>query len=639
MVWLYNIADIELGEPTRHGHEAYVDAVHMAPYSNDKPSKVIFKRNKFGMAKFSRFEVAFTQLALLFLSKGTTAPQRLVVNDFLNVVGLVTEHLCYVIEQKEGLNQNFFTFDDPQFNLNCTVKKVAHAEEIPYYFLDKLPQGFFASLLRAEQDNVFSIDYASLAQILAASYTLEEDDLHKGNFGLYFIEKEGKPHAVFFKIDHDLMLVDSIMSFKTWRFFHWLHSDSAFDITAEDLLAFPLLTHSQNSYWPTKFSYTYKPWSAKEYHSSEETEAFALLGEIPEFKKAKWMAFYKHILLPAELIELSLKECLDENSSKERAQIALMKQATVARQARLKSVLFSIKEFRDFVAGLKQEDHESLLKQLIESTPQARLPEHVENSLLTYQELCQSEQGFEEGDTPLHTAIKLGDYRYEETIQMFGHFINKKNNAGKTPLDVALERVVTAEDHPKDIRTDIRFTMKHLLENGAKQSSLFQQFNLAARIESHQFQTSYINSVTQAKSYQQLKEILRDVGEDHRFCLKFQKNIAIACIAQFIQVHQNQPGMQRILLQLKKDINGESTSSEYAGLKYIRQLRSKLWIIRQIRGLYGLTSTLGEINDMVDNELRRIKAREPNCFSFFRSCGDAEENNGVELLTSRTTCA
>lgn len=101
MVWLYNIADIELGEPTRHGHEAYVDAVHMAPYSNDKPSKVIFKRNKFGMAKFSRFEVAFTQLALLFLSKGTTAPQRLVVNDFLNVVGLVTEHLCYVIEQKK----------------------------------------------------------------------------------------------------------------------------------------------------------------------------------------------------------------------------------------------------------------------------------------------------------------------------------------------------------------------------------------------------------------------------------------------------------------------------------------------------------------------------------------------------------
>lgn len=77
---------------------------------------------------------------------------------------------------------------------------MAHAEEIPYYFLDKLPQGFFASLLRAEQDNVFSIDYASLAQILAASYTLEEDDLHKGNFGLYFIEKEGKPHAVFLKL-------------------------------------------------------------------------------------------------------------------------------------------------------------------------------------------------------------------------------------------------------------------------------------------------------------------------------------------------------------------------------------------------------------------------------------------------------
>ena len=197
--------------------------------------------------------------------------------------------------------------------------------------------------------------------------------------------------------------------------------------------------------------------------------------------------------------------------------------------------------------------------------------------------------------------------------------------------------VATAEDHPKDIRKDVRFTMKHLLENGAKQSLLFQQYNREARVESYQFQTSYINLVNQAKSYQQFKDILRDIGEDHRFCLKFQKNVAIDCIAQFIRVNKNYPAMQSILLQLKQDLNGNSTPSECAGLKYIRQLRSKLWIIRQIRGLYGQTSTLSEINDMVDKELDRIKAREPNCFSFFSPCTDLEESNEEDSYATELT--
>ncbi|MCL9685507.1 Dot/Icm T4SS effector AnkK/LegA5 [Legionella maioricensis] len=627
MAWLYNIADIALGESTHYGHEAYIDAVYTPPDAYDKPCKVIFKRNKYGRAQLSRFEVAFTQLAQLFLAKGTTSTQRLVVDDSLNVLGMVTEHLCYVIEKKEGLSQTFFTLDNPHINSNCTVKTVTQAEEIPYYFLDKLPQGFFANLLKAEQENILSIDYSSLASILASSYTLEEDDLHKGNFGFYLVEKDGKPHAIFFKIDHDLMFIDSIMSFKTRRFFHWMHNDRAFDVVAEDLLNFPFLAHSSNFYWPTKYSYIAKPWSNKDYHSVEEIEAFTLLGENPEFKKAKWMAFYKHILLPAELIGLSLKECLDEHNSKDRAKMAVMTQATVARQARLRAVLFSIKEFRDFVSNLKQEEHELLLNELRESTPQAKIPGHVINALSSYQQLAQSEQGFEEGDTPLHIAIRFGDYRYEETLHMFGHFINKKNNAGKTPLDVAMEMAATAEEHPEDIRKDVRFTMRHLLENGAKQSPLFQQYNMDARIESYQFQTAYISLVTRAKSYQQFKDILRDIGEDHRFCLKFQKNIAIDCIARFIQVNQNHPALQNMLLQLKKDLNGDSTPYECAGLKYIRQLRSKLWIIRQIRGLYGRTSTLSKINDMVDEELERIKAKEPNCFSFFSSGTDLEESN------------
>ena len=80
--------------------------------------------------------MAFSQLARLFLSKGLTCPQKLVVDDNQKVVGLVTEHLCYVIKEKEGLN-SFFTFDNPALNCNYTQKTVSKAEEIPYYFFDK----------------------------------------------------------------------------------------------------------------------------------------------------------------------------------------------------------------------------------------------------------------------------------------------------------------------------------------------------------------------------------------------------------------------------------------------------------------------------------------------------------------------
>lgn len=358
MVWHYNIADIDLGKPTHAGHVTYVDAEYYLPDSTDTPSKIIFKKNKYGKPKYSRLEVAFSQLARLFLARGLTSHQKLVVNDSSQVVGLVTEHLCYVIGEKEGLNQPFFTLNNPHINCDVTMRNIAQEKDIPYYFFDKLPQGFFAQLLKAEKQEALSIDYASLASLLASSYTLEEDDLHKGNFGFYLIEKEGKPRVVFFKIDHDLMFADSIMSFITSRPSHWVHDSNAFNITAEDLSDFPNLRNSTNGYWPTRINYFCNPWGSKEYHNSKETEAFAHLADVPEFKKAKWMAFYKHILIPIESIKEALEECLDETKAMDRSQISLIAQATVARQARLRSVLFSIKEFREFVCTLTKEEHD-----------------------------------------------------------------------------------------------------------------------------------------------------------------------------------------------------------------------------------------------------------------------------------------
>ncbi|CEG57703.1 Dot/Icm T4SS effector AnkK/LegA5 [Legionella fallonii] len=626
MVWQYNIGDIKLGKPTYLGHEAYIDAVYSPADQNARPSKVIFKKNKYGKARNSRFEVAFSQLARLFLADGTTSHQKLVVNNSGRVVGVATEHLCYVIGRKEGLNGTFLTLDDPTKNCDCSVKQVLQAEDIPYYFFDQLPHGFFANLLQAEKDNQLDIDYASLASILASSYTLEEDDLHKGNFGFYIVKKNGKPRVVFFKIDHDLMLADSIMSFKTLRPFHIFHGADAFDITAEDLLTFPNLASSFNVYWPTRLSFIYKPWDNKAYLDSQETEAFSLLAERPEFKKAKWLAFYKHILLSKEIMDEALGECLDNLVPHDRARIALLTDATVARQARLKAVLFSIKEFRDCIASLTPEEHTSLQYELLVSTSELEIPTQIIESMFSYQELCQSPHAFDDGDTPLHAAIKLGDYRYEETMQMFGHFINVKNNAGKTPLDVAMDMAATAKKHPVDIRADVRFTMQHLLANGAEKNERFEWFNQEEHIESYKFHTLYISSSVRARTYQELKSVLQDIGEDHRFCLKFKKNLAIECINHFIKANRNHPDMQPILQQLKKDMNGESSKDECAPLLYIRQLRSRLWIIRLIRGLYGSTSTQSEINELVDNELERINSKESNSFSSFHTANDADEN-------------
>lgn len=636
MVALYNINDIFLGEPVHAGHETYPDAEY-CPHEKkgNKPLRVIFKKNKYGKSQFSRLEIAFSHLAGLFLSKNSTPCQNLVVDNSMKVIGLAIQHLCYVVEKKEGLARSFYTLNNPELHVDLKKKKFRIAEKIPLYFLDKLPHGFFNSLLEAEKRNLLSIDYSSLANIFTSSYTLEEDDLHKGNFGFYLVEHEGRPKVVFFKIDHDLMFADSIMSFYSSRPSHWGNGDDAFDISAYDLVNFPNIRDSFNSYWPTKLSFIPNPWSTKEYHDENEVHAFSHLKDQPDFKKAKWLAFYKHILVPQELIVLTLKECLDENNAFERAQIALITAATVARQARLRAMLFSIKEFRLFVTGLNTEEKNSLVMEVMYShiTNNEKELEAKVRATLTYQhELCASSNGIIEEDTPLHIAIKLGDYRYEESIQKFGQFINTKSN-GKTPLDVALELLDSRKMEPEDVRQDLRFTMRHLLEHGARKSDKFNIINSIEDVEHYNFQTPYMNRSGEAKTYNQFKEVLRDIGEDHRFCLKYKKNLAIECVSKYTKANRSNPEFKINLLQLKNDINGLSPKSQSSGLQYIRQLRSRLWIIRLIRGLLGWTSTQGEINSIIDRELDKIKPQF-NWFGFF-SKDETSETRDILLVTPK----
>jgi len=619
----YNINDFFLGNPSYSGHETYPDAIYTSPDKETPPVKKLIKMNKHGDFSFSRMEVAFSRIARLFLAPDLTPELHLVENDFNSTVGVTVQHLCYVIEKKEGLHHSFYTFKDPKIDCKLTEFSTNDPTKIPYYFLEKLPQGFFARLIKE-----IDLDYYSLASLMASCLTLEEDDLHRGNFGFYIVKKNGKPQVVFFKIDHDLMFVDSIMSFYTRRPFHLFHGPHAFDLHAEDLLSFINLKHSLNSYWPTKFGYIANPFGKKEYHSYADIAAFSNLADNPKFINAKWRAFYKHILISRELIEQSLKECLDENDTCDRADIALIAQATISRVARLKAVLFSIKEFRDYVSGLSEEENNALFAEVnSQNTGNKKISTQRNNSLVSYQDMCQAGREIDEGDTPLHLAIKFGEYRYEETLQNFAQFINTKNKAGKTPLDIALMRVGLAN---LDVSQNPRFIMKHLLEHGAKETQDLKQFNKTEQVEALLMQNPYLEKLPAAKTYTQFKNILHNIGEDHRYCLKFKKNFAIECLEQWIKQNKKDPECARVLPKLQDEINGDASEELSAGLKYIRQLRSSLWIIRQLRGLYGKTSTLNKMNELIDQAIEEIKPKRSNCFSFF-SCSSEDSDTEYEM--------
>jgi hypothetical protein len=605
--------ELNLGEDPSFstGHEAYLKAIY-----EPTKARVIYKKNKFGDSKYSRLEVSFGQLAQLFLAPNLSSTHHLVVKEENNpnITGIAVEHLCYSIEKKEGLKKSFYPLKEDAKRSIDEGKKITDVTKIPIYFLDKLPQGYFAQLIKDEKNNKLTIDYKSLASVLTTSYTMEEDDLHKGNFGFYIVKKNKKPHVVFFKIDHDLMFVDSIMGFETRRILHLFHDFSAFDITEYDLLFFPNIKNSANFYWPTKFGYVSNPFNNKEYHNLEELKAFAHLAVNPEFVKAKWASFYKHILIPTELIHSTLGDCSDLKNESDRAHAALITQAMVSRLAALRAVLFSIKEFREFVVNLKDHEKKAIRREIVPKNHP--LEKQIKDSLKHFEDLCSNPEGFEAKDSPMHTAIKLGEYRYHDTMRMFGKFINAKNDSGKTPLDLVVERAKKSNPN-EDIRKDNQLIMQHLLDHGARTKRSNLTIQERAQLDQYRYPNPYLKKIHAKQSYLEFKEVLRDIGEDHHFCLKYKKNLALECINHWIQIRKNSSGFHQELTQLRKDMNQASPQTEHASIKYISQLRSKLWVVRQIRGLYGLTSTQFAINRQIDQEIEALKTKKPKKSSFF----------------------
>ena len=609
----YRIEDIRTGVFSHSsGHETDRNA-------RDKENKrIIYKKNKYGNPLFSRLEVAFSQLAQLFLSPLLTPEQYLVVatdDGQEKITGLAVQHLCYVIRAREKIRDpqgplTFFQIVDPNSKSPCEYQAVAiddeNEEDIPIYFFDQLPQGFFTKLLRASSRKEVTLESNSLASVLATSYTTEEDDLHKGNFGFYLAEVGGKPQVVFFKIDHDLMFVDKIMGFVTRRPFHLFHGPSAFDINVEDILHFPDLKYSANSYWPTKFGFIANPWDNKEYHNFTETMAYKQLSKNNEFLHASWRAFYKHMLISTALIEEALGKSLDRNNEIDSAYLSLVTHAVTTRLAQMRAAFFSIPAFRNFVTNMDEADNLSLLAEI-----DANNMQEVQLRQTRYREFFASVQ---EDDTPLHVAIRLNEYRDDETLRMYARYVNYKNFEGKTPLDIALE-------------TNNLDCVVHLLKHGAQITPNAAARNIQQLCQGYTLHNPFKQEIRASQNYDTFKKMLQGIGHAHQFSLKRKKMLAADCIRHWFELRYAQAESEQELTQLsedlyrlKREIAGnmqECTEEAHAPLKYLRQLRSRLWIVRQIRGLYGTSSTQREIEQFIDRMSRDLQ--EKRAFA-----GDAE---------------
>jgi len=621
MPLFYERSKIKLGDSVTHsGHEVYTKAFYQPEFGDKMP--IIYKKNKISNPLLSIFEVAFGELAALFLERNLTPSQRLVRVNNNEIEGLALEHISYTIARNEILPNVFYKFDESNSKFISVAAK--DTNEIPFFFLNQFKHGFFKKLLALYKRGDITLNMESLVSVLATSYTLEEDDLHKANLGLYMVEKDKKPHIVFFKIDHDLMLVDSVMSRFQARFYHWFfHGIDAFNITKRDLIKFPFLSDSSNYYWPTA-NRLISIEESKSYKLDEEREAFSSLADSDEFIKNKWKIFYKHILIPPEVVGITLAKHLDSNNPVERSQIALIMQAVAIRQSKLRAVLFSIPKFRDYVISLSADDCEEFGEKIvngIEKSQSLKIIDKIRATIIHQQALCKPGGGFIVGDTPLHAAIRLQDYRYQDTLQSFGNYIEQKNENRETPLDVAIKMTQASRLNPDDLRSDAFCIMKHLLREGSRKTAYFKSIykDKIINLNDYLYSSPYINRVNTINNITDFKRLLGEIGEDYRYSLKMQKDLAIKAVLRFININKDKINLRDELLTLKAGLNGDAQGKKAPELQYICQLRNQLWIFRIIRGFFGYTATQARINSLIDKELKRLEPSSPSYWSFFKA--------------------
>ena len=588
-----------------------------------------------GNPLYSRMENAFAGLAFdLFIRRGFTPQSKLVRDKENKVFGIASEDIsvqikklreertqCYAfqpknwefepitgvlietpedeIERRKILESRCTpeeraipAFMDAVMNAELELKKDREGKK----FLDEMPKNFFPSLLERHEAGDVEIDMESLASILAASYTLEEDDLHKGNMGFYVTDakdengnlvkdKNGvyKKKFTFFKIDHDMMFMDSIMSRnRQARPNNWLYGmfdKDTFKITATDLDRFPDIKDSKNHFWPARHTKTAKGYSGK------EAQAFANLKNYPAFQNAKWNEFLKYSLMPNELVKNSLVMHLDSQEDKDK--IAMIGNTVAARMKELTRALLGSKEFSHYLqtpAGIAGKE---VIKKEIEAfmktadmapADQKRILEDIDsrfNSFITSTESMKT--------TNLTKTIELDCYDF-----------STNDEPTSQEIDCAI-RIYTEYRNESDMENAFKYaciTLDLVEKSGI--SGMEKQVKELKKVKNEYLKPELINTY---EDFTAAANRLRTSD----LPLKQQKNeiLDVLKLAKLKLPHQE---LQKIKEQL------EMREPTDQSLKFIKQLRSEVWIVRLIFKLYNRTETSSNMLTVINAQLKKPDA-------------------------------
>ncbi len=317
------------------------------------------------------------------------------------------------------------------------------------------------------------------------------------------------------------------------------------------------------------------------------------------------------------------------------AQVALVTHAVISRLAKLQARFFSMPVFRTYVSNLDEETMASIKDEIvngIEGVERGNLLSEVERRMQCYQSLCSLPDAFEAGDTPLHVAIRMGDFRYHETWQAYSEYADQPNDKGERPLDLAVALVKNANpDSSVDVRRDPFAIVHFLLKEGVEETPSYEKLAPVKKeaILNYRFGTAYLERASKAANSRTLIKVMKEIGADYSYSLKMKKEHSVLCMKAFIEAQRTNPNYETILAEMKIAINGGDNVAPAPELQYIRQLRSSLWIIRFIRGLLGGTSTQVELNGLINNEVSRLH---PSCcyplYAFFFNADEEETNVG-----------
>lgn len=471
---------------------------------------------------------------------------------------------------------------------------------IGFNFLDTLPQNFFTHLQKAKDCGQVELDMDSLADLFTIAYGLEEDDLHKGNIGYYItLTNNNKPCFHFFKIDHDLMFANKLMSSRNGaRINQLFYTNHYFAITARDLLDFPDIRASKNHYWPTRTSFFVN--GSKAYQNKNERNAYKALNKDAVFQGRKWFCFLKQAVIPHELIQFTLKQPLNALNSEDEthATLSLIERAFSSRMTELQQVLLSIPEFRCYAKDNELTIRNTIMDEFNQYISTLGCSEAVRTAiqnasakkLNTVFQVVATIQGT---CTPLQAALLTKTYRCHETASLFSMHLHTKNATGQTPFEYALEQYHFAafnqEEHLIHYYADVVCDLYPL--------------------QTAECKTRYLEEITQIKpfcSYNNLpcvstlaeykKEIkaLRELPGS----LKQDKVLAIHLLEKS---HLSASDLSL----LKKELTNPDHTSP---LKFIKELRSELWIVKRIWGAYGNTSSYQQMNHIIQQQIDKLSA-------------------------------